>query len=106
MRLNGLLCLTALICIFGLKLPQMIGQASPPAPDNTYAAPYYLDCGHESPYESRSARSPILSSPDQRREAYAQATARARDRCSNTSAVFVRENGRAFQLVFLQEPEE
>jgi hypothetical protein len=83
------------------------GQTPSTAPNNKYAAPYYLDCGRVPPYRSRSARTPILSSPDGQKEAYAEASARAQgEHCSNRSAVFVRQNGDAFELIFLQQPEE
>ena len=104
MRPSAFLFVVACLSLF----PSLVtGQTPSPAPNNKYAAPYYLDCGRMPPYQSRSARTPILSSPDGQKEAYAEASARAQgDHCSNRSAVFVRQNGHAFELIFLQQPEE
>src|ERR1700730_2319991 len=82
-------------------------QEAPPAPDSKYAPPYYLDCGREAPYKSRSARTRVLSSPDGTTDAYGETKARAEGGgCSNTSVVYVRQNGGVFQLVFFQAPTE
>ena len=106
----GRLPLIIIALTFAVKLgastatPQ---QASQPSNDK-YAPPYYIDCGHERPNKSQSARSRILSSPDGMREAYAEAKARADSNggCTNTSAVYVRQSGGGFELVFLQAPIE
>jgi len=95
------------VACFSLTPSLVTAQAPSAAPNNKYAAPYYLDCGRVPPYQSRSARTPILSSPDGQKETYAEASARAQgDRCSNRSAIFVRQKGHAFELIFLQQPEE
>jgi hypothetical protein len=84
--------------------PQQVSQTS----DDKYTPPYYIDCGREPPYKSQSARSRVLSSPDGTRQAYAEAKARVDSEggCTNTSAVFVRQSGGAFELVFFQAPTE
>lgn len=107
MGLNGLPSLTqALLITAALGTALASGQQGQPTPSNKYAPPYYIDCGHEPPYRSQSARSRVLSSPDGTREAYAEAKARVDSEggCTNTSAVFVRQSGGAFELAFFQAP--
>jgi hypothetical protein len=107
MRLNRFSSLTnALIIAATLSTSTVSAQQGNSAQANKYAVPYYLDCGREPPYKSQSASSRGLSSPDDKREAYAEVKARAASEqdCKNTSAVFVREGGGAFDLVFFQAP--
>jgi hypothetical protein len=109
MELNGLPSLTqALLITAALGTALASGQQGQPTPSNKYAPPYYIDCGQQPPYKSRSARSRVLSSPDGKGEAYAEAKARLglQGACTNTSAVFVRQSGGAFELVFFQAPIE
>ena len=71
------------------------------SPKNTY----FIDCGPMPPYASHSAHSPVLVSPDRKRSAFAQASARWADgTCVNISKIYVAERGRGYQVVFLQVP--
>jgi hypothetical protein len=83
-------------------------QVTTPDPKFTRSPnnPYNVNCGDKPPYKSQAARSPVLSSPDGNRDAYAEAKARWVGSCVNTSALFVRDKDGAYQLVFLQEPTE
>jgi len=107
MRLNRLSSLTkALIIAATLSSSTVSAQQGNSALTNKYALPYYLDCGREPPYKSQSARSRVLSSADDKREAYAEVKARAASEqdCTNTSAVLVRQGSGAFDLIFFQAP--
>jgi hypothetical protein len=91
-------------------------STAPPAPQNTPKAtdPDLVTCGEKPPLSSRTARSNLLVSPDQKHRAYTEveATALYPQRpsgysgplCVNNSRLFVAGDTPDFKLKFLQEP--
>jgi hypothetical protein len=89
---------------------------TPPAPQNTPKGtdPDLVTCGEKPPLSSRTQKSSILVSPDQKHRAYAEieATALYPQRpsgytgplCVNNSRLFLAADNGEYKLKFLQEP--
>jgi hypothetical protein len=91
-------------------------STAPPAPENTLKStnPDLVTCGDKSPFASRTVKSNLLVSPDDKHRAYAEVetTALYPQRpagytgplCVNNSRLFVSADSGDFKLRFLQEP--